>query len=316
LARQLGYTHEHPHDHAEMRKLSAALLSILINAALISIEGAIAFFTGSLAVLADAGHSFFDLVASFSALWGVRMAGHPPDRTHPYGHEKFENLSSLFQVLMIMLIALFVIGEVTFNLVRGYSLNVSNTAVGILAATVLVDLAAARYIGSVAETHHSYALEADAFHFTTDLWTKLAALGGLIGVRLGARWIDPTAALLVAGIMVYTASRLGLRSTRVLLDAAPRGRVERRIRAILEEEAGIDGFHSLRMRQSGKWIFLDVAVHMPTDTVLATAHSFGHRIAGRLCDEIEEVRDAVVHIEPGDHADGHPGDHYQEPLGR
>ena len=314
MSTPVGHTHQHSHDHAEVQKLSAALLSILINVVLISVEGAIAFFTGSLAVLADAGHSFFDLAASISAFWGVRMAGQPPDRTHPYGHDKFENLSSLFQVLMIMLIALFIVGQVTFNLVRGYSLSVSNTAIGILAATVFVDFAAARYIGSVAATHHSYALEADAFHFTTDLWTKLAALGGLIGVRLGAQWVDPTAALLVAGIMVYTASRLGIRSAHVLLDRAPRGRIERRIRAILEEEAGAASFHSLRMRQSGKWIFLDVAVHMPAETILATAHSFGHRIGRRLCDEIEEVRDAVVHIEPGNHPDGHTCDHYQEPL--
>ena len=296
----------------QSQKLTAALLSVAINAGLISIEATIAVITGSLAVFADAGHSFFDLLASIAAVWGVRMASQPPDRSHPYGHHKFENLSSLFQVAMISLIALFIFGQVGFSLANGYSLEVSNWAIAIIAGTLIVDFIAARYIGSVADAYGSSALEADAFHFTTDLWTKLAALGGLIGARLGAEWIDPSAALVVAGIMVYTATRLGLRSTRVLLDAAPQVGVEERVSAILAQEAGSDGYHSLRMRQAGPWVFLDVALHMPDETTLIQAHEQAHRVAERLRTEIPEVREAIVHVEPEGHAADHMEDHYTE----
>ncbi len=306
----MEHAHSHNYDHGAGKKTAAALLSVVINLGLIVVEGTIAFFTGSLAVFADAAHSFFDLTASLFAFWGVRMASTPPDRAHPYGHDKFENFSSLVQVALIALIAVVIAGQVAFNLVNGYDLSVSTLAIAVLAITVVVDFGAARYIGSVAEEHHSYALEADAFHFTTDLWTKLAALAGLTAARLGADWIDPAAALLVAGIMGYTATRLGLRSTQVLLDSAPADFVQARVRAILAEEAGSAGYHSLRMRQSGKWVFLDVALHLPGASTLTSAHTEAHRIAERLRNEIPGVRDAIVHVEPDDHSADHYNDHY------
>ena len=160
--------------------------------------------------------------------------------------------------------------------------------------------------------HRSYALEADAFHFTTDLWVKVAVIVGLVGARLGAQWLDPVAALAVAALMVYVASHLGLRSTRILLDTAPHSRVEARVREVLEQEVGGRGFHSLRMRQAGKWVFLDVALHVPASTTVAEAHDQAHRISRRLCAEIAEVRDAVVHVEPEDHDEAHHEEHFRE----
>ena len=302
--------HPHAEEAGSGKKTSAALLSVAINLALILTEGAIFLFTGSLSVFADAAHSLFDLAASVFAVWGVRMAARPPSRLHPYGHEKFENVSSLIQVLMIGIIALVVVGEVAFNLANGYDLHVSMAAVAVLGVTVFVDLGAARYIGSVAEEHHSYALEADAYHFTTDLWAKLAALGGLTAARFGADWVDPIGALTVAAIMLYIAAKLGLRSTGVLLDRAPGGPLEEQVRQILAEEAGPNGYHSLRMRQSGKWVFLDVVVHVPTASTFAEAHQRAHQVSTRLREEIPQVRDAIVHVEPEDHVQHADGAHY------
>ncbi|MBI1886754.1 MAG: cation transporter [Chloroflexi bacterium] len=296
---------------AAARKQFAARLSIAVNVLLIATEGTIAALTGSLAVLADAGHSVFDLTASFFALWGVRMAAQPPDRAHPYGHEKFENFSSLIQVAMIGLIAVFIVGEGGRRLATGTSVDVSSVAIAVIAATMVLDFLVARYIGSVAQTYGSYALEADAFHFTTDLWAKTAVIAGLVGARFGSDLIDPAAALGVAAVMAYTASRLGLRSTHVLLDAAPRPVVEERVRAILNEEAGSDGYHSLRMRQAGKGVFLDVALHLPGGTTVAEAHDRAHRLSQRLCEEIAEVRDVVIHVEPAEHPEEHHDQHFQ-----
>jgi len=301
--------HLHADEAGSGKKTAAALLSIAINLGLILTEGAIFLITGSLAVFADSAHSLFDLTASVFALWGVRMAARPPSRLQPYGYQKFENISSLIQVLMIGVIALVVAGEVAYSLVNGYDLHVSTAAVVVLVITVFVDLGAARYIGSVAEEHHSYALEADAFHFTTDLWAKLAALGGLAAARFGADWVDPIAALSVAAIMLYIAARLGLRSTRVLLDRAPGGLLEERVRQILQEEAGDKGYHSLRMRQSGKWVFLDVVMHVSPDSTFEQAHQRAHEVSTRLRSEIPQVRDAVIHMEPENHAE-HDADHY------
>ncbi|HXG41263.1 MAG TPA: cation diffusion facilitator family transporter [Dehalococcoidia bacterium] len=299
-------------DPAARPKRAAAAASVAINLLLIAVEGAVAFFTGSLAVLADAGHSVFDLVASLFAYWGVTMAARPPDRSHPYGHAKFENFSSLVQVALVGLIAVFIAAEVVVRLATGYHLKVPDAAIAVVAATIVVDFAAARYLGSVARAYGSYALEADAFHFSTDLWAKAAALAGLLGGRLGQQWLDPAAALAVAAVMVYTAARLGLRTSSVLLDAAPPSAVEGQVRRILDEEVrGV--YHSLRMRQAGKWVHLDVALDLPGHISLAEAHELACRISRRLCREVPEVRDAVVYVEPYSHHAEQEGDRVSGP---
>ena len=284
----------------DREKLLAALLSVGVNLSLIAIEASVAWFTGSLAVLADAGHSTFDLFASVAAVWGVRMAAAPPDRSHPYGHEKFENVSSLIQVGLLGLISLFIIVEVGVRLAMGFTLAVSGAALVIIAATLVVDWLVARYLASVARRHHSFALEADAYHFTTDFWSKVAVIVGLSAALLGQKWVDPAAALVVAGLMLYTGWHLGHRSTQVLLDAAPRGSLQNKVREILVAEAGNSSFHSLRMRQAGKWVLVDLALHLPPQMSIAEGHERAHRLCRRLQEEIAEVREAVVHIEPED----------------
>ena len=188
-------------------------------------------------------------------------------------------------------------------------------AIAVVVATIVVDYLAARYLGRVARTYGSYALEADAFHFSTDLWAKGAALTGLLGGRLGAEWLDPAAALAVAAVMVYTAARLGLRTSLVLLDTAPSAAVEGEVRRILAEEMGPGtGYHSLRMRQAGKWVHLDVALDLPGHVTLAEAHDLACRISRRLCQEVPEVRDAVVYVEPYSHHQEPETDRVSGPL--
>jgi len=231
------------------------------------------------------------------------MAASPPDRGHPYGHEKYENISSPIQVGLLGLISLFIVIEVGVRLASGFSLAVSGVALIIIVVTLAVDWLAARYLAAVAHRHHSFALEADAYHFTTDFWGKVAVIVGLSAALAGQKWVDPAAALVVAGFMLYTGWRLGHRSTQVLLDAAPRGSLQSRVREILVAEAGDSGFHSLRMRQAGKWVLLDLALHLPPQMSIAEGHERAHRLCRRLQEEIAEVREAVVHIEP---EDAHP----------
>lgn len=282
------------------RKLYAALVSITVSLGLVLAESLVALFTGSLGVLADAGHSGFDMAASLFAYWGIRIASAPPDRTHHYGHEKFENLSSLVQMALLVGIATFIVGGVAVRLYRGFELEVGPVPIVVVAATLLVDFLAARYLGRVAREERSFALEADSYQFLGDMWTKIAVLVGLGAASLGQIWLDPAAALAVAGFMLFTAFRLGHRSTRVLLDEAPHADIQDKVRKILLEEVGQGSFHSLRLRQAGKWVFLDLSLHVPARMTVAEAHERAHHLSRRLRDEVEEVREAVVHIEPED----------------
>jgi len=294
-------TWHHVDHRGEAHKRLAALLSILVNLALVSSELAVYALTRSLAVLADAAHSVNDLVSAVVAYWGIVLASRPPDAGHQYGHAKFENFSSLVELALLALIGLAIVIQVAVQTALGYEPQVPAAAMVIIGITVVVDALMARYLQRVAQTYGSYALEADAFHFSTDLWAKMAAVAGLLGARLGVKWLDPAAALAVAAMMFYVAGRLGLRTSMGLLDAAPSPQVEEQVRRILREEAGDGAFHDLRMRQAGKWVYLDVALDLPDDTPLQEAHDLACRISRRLCQEVAEVRDAVVYVEPYAH---------------
>jgi cation diffusion facilitator family transporter len=206
----------------------------------------------------------------------------------------------LIQVGLLGLISLFIVVEVGARLATDFTLAVSGAALIIIVVTLVVDWLVARYLAAVARRHHSFALEADAYHFTTDFWGKIAVIAGLTAALIGQKWVDLAAALVVAGLMLYTGWRLGHRSTQVLLDTAPRDSLQSRVREILVTEAGDSGFHSLRMRQAGKWVLLDVALHLPPQMSIAEGHERAHRLCHRPQEEIAEVREAVVHIEPED----------------
>lgn len=291
------------------RKLSAASLSIGVNLGLLAVEGIVAAFTGSLGVLADAGHSGFDMGASLFAYWGIRMASAPPDARHNYGYEKYENFATLVQMAMLIGIAAFVGAEVAFRLTRGFDLDIGPVPIVVIVVTLAVDLLTTRYLARVALEEGSSALEADSYHFLTDMWTKVAVLIGLSAAAFGQVWLDPAAALAVACFMLYAAFRLGRGSAGVLLDAAPGAEVMGRIRGIVIDEAGAEGYHSLRMRQAGKSVYLDLSLHVEPDMTIAEAHERAHRLSRRLQGEVREVREAVVHVEPADGHDHLDGDH-------
>lgn len=288
-------------EKGEAKKRWAALLSVLVTLSLLSVEVWVYLLTGSLAVLGDAAHSLNDLTAAALSYWGVSMAARPPDANHHYGHAKFENLSSLLQMGLLAMLALGIVVEVGLKLALGYEVRMPLLGLGVIALTMVVDFVMSRYLRRVAMTYTSYALEADAAHFATDLWAKIAAMAGLLGAAMGMPWLDPAGALVVASLMLFIVVRLGWRASHGLLDAAPAVAVEVAVRRILQEEAKGARYHSLRMRQAGPWICLDVALDIPGDASLKEAHELACRISQRIRRELPQVQDAVVYVEPEGH---------------
>jgi cation diffusion facilitator family transporter len=281
-------------------KSRAAAISIASNALLIALKVAAGAITGSIALLTEAAHSSIDLVASVIALISVRKADEPPDREHPYGHEKAENLAAAIEGMLILIGAGVIIYEATHRLVVGPEVEHLGVGLAVIAFSAVANLGVSAYLSRRARALRSAALEGDAAHLRTDALTSAGVFVGLGLVAItGSAVFDPIAALAVAVAIVAAGLRILTRSSRVLLDEAPPpeelDRVEAAIARARPEE--MVGYHKLRARRAGARRYIDLHVQFRDGTTLETAHSLAHRLRASIEAEIPDS-DVLIHVEP------------------
>jgi cation diffusion facilitator family transporter len=265
---------------------------------LIAIKLGTGLATGSLAFIAEAGHSGTDLVAALLTLFAVRVAIRPPDREHHYGHGKAEHLGALGESAFLMLVSLFIAFQSISRLAGGSGTEVEVTWWAFTVLGVVIALDATRAITSLRASRRtaSAALAANALHFASDLAGSLAVLIGLLLVRAGHQSADAAAALFVAALVVIAAIRLATKSVDVLMDRAV-GEADERIRAALEQADDQTEVRRVRVRQAGGRYFVDLVVGVPLDTGVRQAHA----VADTIEDVVERAlggADVVVHVEP------------------
>src|ERR1700680_1690601 len=197
-------------------KAGAALYSVLVNLVLIGAKLLVGLLTGSVAILADAAHSFLDLSASIFAYAGIRTAAKPADEDHAFGHAKAENISSLIQMFLLGATCIAILIESVRRLVVAASVRVAWYSFAVVLAAMVIDIVISRYLQGVSRAHGgSAALEADALHFASDLWASLAVLIGITLVAVfGLQVADPLAGIAVAIIIGTTAIEQGRRKTQ------------------------------------------------------------------------------------------------------
>jgi cation diffusion facilitator family transporter len=255
-------------------KEQVALTSIAASAVLTIAKGIVGFSTGSLAILSEAGHSLIDLGAAIMTYAAVRISGKPADEEHHYGHGKVESVSALGETALLFLLSGMVIWEAVKRLVEHEQHVVVATywAFGVIIASIVIDYFRARALNRTAKKTQSQALEADALHFSSDLWSSLAVLIGLIGVHFGLAWADSASAILVAALVCSAGWRLGRRTIDTLTDTAPSGAAEK-ITEIAGNVAGVVAVEQVRARGVGDKTFIDLTVAvsrtLPLDRVSA-----------------------------------------------
>lgn len=258
----------------QSEKEQVALTSIVASAALTIAKGLVGFATGSLAILSEAGHSLIDLGATIMTYAAVRISGKPADKEHHYGHGKVESVSALGETALLFLLSGVVIWEATKRLIEHeeHIVVASVWAFVVMAVSIVVDFFRARALSKTAKATSSQALEADALHFSSDLWSSAAVLIGLVGVRFGLPWADSAAALLVAVLVCSAGWRLGRRTIETLTDTAPEGAAER-FGAIAAKVPGVVAVNHVRARAVGDKTFIDLVVAvsrtLPLDRVNA-----------------------------------------------
>ncbi len=268
-------------------KEQVALTSIAASAAMTIAKGIVGVSTGSLAILSEAGHSLIDLGATIMTYVAVRVSGKPADDEHHYGHGKVESVSALGETALLFLLSGVVIWEAVKRLVEHepHIVVATNWAFVVMAASVVIDFFRARALTRVAKATQSQALEADALHFSSDLWSSLAVIGGVIGVSFGLWWADSAAALTVALLVCVAGWRLGRRTIETLTDTAPVGAVAN-ITGIVEKVAGVVAVEQVRARGVGDKTFIDLTVAvsrtLPLDRVSAIKSAVENALSSQM----------------------------------
>jgi cation diffusion facilitator family transporter len=263
--------------------------------------------TGSLGILAEAAHSGLDLAAAVMTLVAVRVAAKPADGDHLYGHGKVENLSALFETLLLLVTCAWIVFEAAHRLRTGDVLvEITVWSFVVMLTSIVVDATRSRILYRAAKKHNSQALEADALHFSTDIYSSAVVLVGLASVLVSKlnprlsflKYADAVAAIMVAVICLYVIFELGMRSIHALIDRAPAG-MQSAVVAAAEAVPGVVNCHRVRIRASGPQTFIDAHVLLDGHLTLQEAHDLTEEVE-RAVQVVALDADVTVHAEPAE----------------
>jgi len=275
----------------------AARLSVISNTGLVIVKIAAGLVTGSISVLAEGIQSTVDILASLMIYTSLGVAGRPPDRGHPYGHGKFESLTSAVQMLLILGSTAFILYQAFRRLLHPRMPDV-DWGIAAMGLALVVDLAVSSHLQRVARDTGSLALEAEAQHLRADMYACAGVLLGLVAVRLtGWSPLDPIIAAGLAVVVIVTAIRLMRASLRPLLDQSLPAEEEAQIRRALDADDRVMGYHKLRTRQAGAQRHVDVHIMLEDSLPLSEAHAIGEEIERAIRKTLPNL-DVVVHVEP------------------
>jgi cation diffusion facilitator family transporter len=288
-------------------KRAAAANSVLAALALTGMKLTVGLLSGSLGILAEAAHSGLDLVAAIITLVAVSVSDRPADEAHPYGHGKVENFSALIETLLLFLTCAWIIYEAVRRIFfQTVHVDPSIWAFLVIIVSIAVDVSRSRMLSRAAIKHRSQALEADALHFSTDVWSSAVVLGGLVLVWLGRKVFpghagildraDAVAALGVAFIVLFVSYRLGKRTIDVLLDRAPEG-IKDKIVAAADEVEGVISAGKVRLRRSGALVFVDMTIEVDRTLAFERTHAIAEDVEARI-QALLPGADVVIHTDP------------------
>lgn len=296
-------------DHnANKRKSNVAFLSVVSNTSLVILKLVVGGAIGSVSVISEAIHSGVDLLAAVIALLAVTISGKPADENHPFGHGKVENISGTVEALLIFLAAGWIIIEAVEKLRNPKSLDEAGWGVAVMFISVVANFFVSKKLFKVGKETDSVALQADAWHLRTDIYTSLGVMIGLAFIVVGGwifpdknlQWVDPVVAIGVALLIIRTAYHLTIESARDLMDVGiSEAEVESVRKHIMAFAPTIRGFHRLRTRKAGANRFVDF--HIRVDASMSVDES--HRIEDMITCSIKQHypgTTVTIHTEPCD----------------
>lgn len=278
-------------------KLGVALNSVFAAIFLTASKIIVGVMTGSLGILSEALHSALDLVAAAITYFSVRVSDKPADEDHHFGHGKIENLSALIETVLLLVTCIWIVYEATHRLTTGnWEIEVTYWSYIVVVSSIIIDVWRSRALMKAAKKFNSQALEADALHFSTDIWSSAVVLLGLICSNFGIYWADSVAALGVAFIVIGVSYSLGKKAIVVLLDQAPAG-MKDEIRELAVSISEVKSISQIRIRNAGADYFVDITAQANYDMSFVQAHELSHKIEHAVQAKISRC-DVTVHLEP------------------
>jgi cation diffusion facilitator family transporter len=304
IALMAGIPAVYSSESMRAEKRAVAGNSVVAALAITTLKIVVGVTTGSLGILSEALHSVLDLVAAIITLMSVRVSDKPADADHQYGHGKVENFSAFIETGLLLLTCIWIIYEAASRLFFHHvDIEPSIAAFAVMFISMAVDFWRSRALGKIAAKYDSQALEADALHFSTDIWSSGIVVVGLtlvlLGRRYGIGWMrdaDPLAALCVAGVVVYVSWRLARKTIDALLDAAPAG-VRNKIVAAVSTVDGLLEVDRVRIRRAGNRYFADLSVGVARNVTFQRSEQMAEAVTSAVHDVLPDA-DVVVHSVP------------------
>jgi cation diffusion facilitator family transporter len=277
-------------------KASVARLSILSNISLIFIKIFAGIFSGSVSIIAEAIHSTMDLLASIIAFFSVKISDNPPDKEHPYGHGKFENLSGTIEALLIFIAAGWIIFEAVHKIINLKEVHSPGIGVIVMAISSIVNILVSMKLYKVAKKTGSLALEADALHLKVDVYTSAGVAIGLLIIWITKiPMLDPIVAIFVALVILKESVELLIKSFMPMLDVSFSQNEIENLKKIIDK---FDlKYHKLRTRKAGNYRFIDLHLLFPGDPTLKNAHDISENLKASIRNDFPYT-DVTIHLEP------------------
>lgn len=289
-----------------MRREKRAVAGNSVLAALVItiLKIAVGVATRSLGILSEAAHSALDLIAALVTFFSVRVSDKPADADHQYGHGKVESFSAFIETALLLMTCVWIVYEAGERLFfHNVQIQPSLYAFAVMFFSMAVDVWRSRALGKMAKKYDSQALEADALHFSTDIWSSAVVITGLGLVWAGhtyrIEWLrlaDPVAALFVAGVVVTVSWRLARKTVDTLLDAAPTG-ARSQILSRIEHVNGVLGVERVRIRKSGNRYFADVSLALARDLTFQRSEQISEEVTTQVLEVLPDA-DVMVHSAP------------------
>ena len=280
-------------------KKFAAGLSITSNALIIATKIVAGMVSGSISIISEAIHSLSDFLASVLTFFAVTRSAEPADKNHPFGHGKYEDMSGFIEGGLIIFAGFFIIYEAISKLIKGYTLKAdSMLGIYVMAFAVVANFLVSRYLFYVAKKSDSVSLLADAEHLSTDIFSSLGVLVGLVLIKItGIAALDPIIALIVALIILKTGFSISKETLNNLLDGSLPAEDITKIEEILKKNSVIKGYKNIKGRKSGQYKDVELTLLFNPDMKISCAHNVCDQIENEIKSSLGQVN-TIIHAEP------------------
>jgi len=283
-------------NHSNEKK-SVALSSVFASLLLTITKFVVGILTGSIGIISEAAHSALDLAAAIMTYFAVKIGDKPADESHPYGHGKVESVSALGETGLLFITSIWIVYEAVHRLfLKNVEIDVTWYAFAVIILSIVVDYSRSRALKKVADKTQSQALEADALHFSSDIWSSAVVLIGLIFVSFGIKGADAIAAMGVAVFVIIAGYRLGKRTIDVLIDSAPAG-IAQTVKFASSQVKEVRAIEKIRVRPMGPTVFIDFVIQVDRKLTATSVHEIVMNVEKKVLEKIPGA-DIVIHTKP------------------